>query len=145
MNPWPRQYTVRKVHLGRIAKGADLLLSLNDVCREREIRSGVVSLLGAVSCAVLMYYRQETKRYETLPDITEGREIIAGTGNVSMKDGAPFTHLHLLLADEQGGTAAGHLAEGTIVFACEYAIMELDGPALERAHDGDTGLYLWRE
>ncbi|MBI4828587.1 MAG: DNA-binding protein [Nitrospinae bacterium] len=144
MNPWPRQYDVRKVHMGRASEGADLLNMLNEVCREREIRAGAVSLVGAVSCAVLMYYRQETKRYETLPEITQGMEIIAGTGNVSLKDGAPFVHLHLLLADEQGQTVAGHLAEGTIVFACEYTITELDGPALERAHDGDTGLYLWR-
>ena len=38
----------------------------------------------------------------------------------------------------------GHLAPGTEVFACEFAIHAFDGPQLDRQTDSVTQLSLWQ-
>ena len=39
----------------------------------------------------------------------------------------------------------GHLAQGTIIFACEIIIHAFEGPELTISYDDITGLPLWRE
>jgi predicted DNA-binding protein with PD1-like motif len=71
-------------------------------------------------------------------------EIVSLYGNVSLKDGRPFAHLHVVLPDEQGNGKGGHLvAGGAPVFACEVTIEEYSGPELVRNFDEQTGLFLW--
>ncbi|MBW1828134.1 MAG: DNA-binding protein, partial [Deltaproteobacteria bacterium] len=45
--------------------------------------------------------------------------------------------------DSTGKAFGGHLASGTIVFACEFILEALDGPAFTRGLDEVTGLPLW--
>lgn len=47
------------------------------------------------------------------------------------------------LAHGAGTTFGGHLAPGTLVFACECVIQVLEGPQLVRRWDEQTGLPLW--
>jgi predicted DNA-binding protein with PD1-like motif len=70
-------------------------------------------------------------------------EITSLTGNVSIKDGKPLVHVHVTLADKKGNAFGGHLAEGTIVFACEVCIQVFQGEPLKRGFDKTTGLPLW--
>ena len=43
-----------------------------------------------------------------------------------------------------GKAFGGHLAPGTIVFACEFIIQEMEGAPYVRDYDEETGLQLWR-
>ena len=55
-----------------------------------------------------------------------------------------MVHAHVTLADKEGRAYGGHLAEGTLIFACEYAVNEyLAEQALARQNDAATGLMLW--
>ena len=74
--------------------------------------------------------------------IDSPHELASCAGNISLKDGEPFVHVHVVLADEAGNTKAGHLLEG-IVFAAEVHLRQLEGPKLERKYDEVTGLSLW--
>jgi len=47
------------------------------------------------------------------------------------------------LADKRGNAYGGHLAPGTVVFACEFILEIFDGPVLQRGFDETTGLFLW--
>ncbi len=69
--------------------------------------------------------------------------MISCTGNVTLKQGAPFVHAHALFGDRSGGAFGGHLMSPSIVFAAEIHILELSGQPPERIHDPATGLYLW--
>ena len=71
-------------------------------------------------------------------------EILSCTGNISIKEGRPFVHAHIMLADIHGATIGGHLFSDTVVFAGEIEIVELVGTPLERRHDEVTGLMLWQ-
>ena len=55
-----------------------------------------------------------------------------------------MVHAHVTLSDEQGNAFGGHLAPGTVIFACEFVIQELAGDALTRGFDEQTGLPLWQ-
>ncbi len=71
-----------------------------------------------------------------------GKEITKLVGNVSLKEGRPMVHAHVTLADE-GKAFGGHLAPGTVVFACEFIIQVFEGVSLTRSLDAETGLQLW--
>ncbi len=128
--------------IGKLSYGSDLLEELTEICRQRDIRLGWFQGLGAVQKACLSYYDQQMHEYQPL-EIDRSLEITHLVGNVSLKDGVPFVHAHVTLADRAGHAYGGHLAPGTIVFACELTLEVLDGPVLERAFDQTTGLFLW--
>ncbi len=129
--------------LGRLDKGADLLKALEEFCRQENIKLGEVRALGAVSRARVGFYNQAERKYYFL-DFDQPLEILALVGNISLKDGKPMVHAHVSLADAKGNAVGGHLAEGTPVFACEFAIHEYTADQeLSRQPDAATGLLLW--
>lgn len=137
-----REYSAGRRFLCRLPHGGDLSETLETFCARNDIRSAVFSLIGAVSIAVLGTYDQSQQVYATFT--AEGDlEILSCTGNVSVKDGQPFVHAHVILAGEGGKTIGGHLFPGTLIFAGEAHILELAGPPPVREHDPVTGLMLW--
>ena len=128
--------------MGRLGFGCDLLEELNRVASERGIKLGRIEAFGAVQKARIGYYDQNARVYEFV-EIDKAMEIVQLIGNISLKDGEPFVHAHITLADESGKTFGGHLAPGTILFACEFIIEALEGPDFNRRFDGETGLPLW--
>jgi len=132
----------RELFMGKLSYGCDLLEEITSVCQKENIQLGRIEALGAVKRAHLGFYDQQKREYRflTLPQPLEITKLI---GNVSLKDGNPFVHAHVTLADETGKTFGGHLAPGTVVFACEFIIESFDGPVFERGFDEETGLPLW--
>jgi predicted DNA-binding protein with PD1-like motif len=139
----PTAITPGRKFMGRLTKGDDLLAALNAVCRAQSITLGEVQAIGAVSRARFGYYDQRERKYEFL-ELNESLEILSLVGNISLKDGEPMVHAHVTLADEQGRAFGGHLAEGTQVFACEFALQEyMSFRTFHRNLDDATGLFLW--
>ncbi len=130
--------------MGRLPHGSDLLDSLNQLCADTKVTLGRIEAIGAVQEARLQYYDQSKKQYQELR-VKRPLEIVSLIGNVSLKENQPMVHAHICLADDEGNAFGGHLAPGTIVFACEFTLTRLDGPALEREQDTQTGLPLWKE
>jgi len=133
----------KNTFIGRLRHGADLMDELTGICREKDIQLGRLEALGAVQKARIGFYDQERHEYK-YSTIDQPLEITNLTGNISIKDGSPFVHAHITLADSTGRAYGGHLAQGTIVFACECVIEILEGPAFERVPDRETGLSLWK-
>ncbi len=129
--------------VARLDYHADLLAEMTELCQRENIRLGRISGIGALTHAKLGFYHQENRQYQTLA-IDHPVEILSLLGNVSIKDGLPFVHAHLVLGNERGQAFGGHLMAGTIVFAAEVQIEELAGPEFTRRHDDQTGLTLWQ-
>ncbi len=129
--------------MGRLPKGCDLLAELTRICQDNRITLGEVRAIGAVERAKIGYYDMQSREYQWL-ELDQELEILSLVGNVSLKDGEVFVHAHITLGDDKGRAFGGHLAEGTKVFACEYAIQEYKSSTrLQRLWDEPTGLYLW--
>ncbi len=134
----------KRTFIGQLPLGADLYESISKICVEEDIKVGKVTALGAVSQATIAYYDQKRKKYKPVK-FKKHLEILNCTGNVSLKDGKPVIHMHATFADNRGKAYGGHLTPGTIVFACEVIIDELEGALLVRKPDKKTGLNLWQE
>ncbi len=130
--------------IGKLKYEEDILEGLLRVAKENEIKEGAVFLIGAVKEAVIGYYNQEEKKYSHI-NLPYPMEIVSGIGNISLKDGDVFVHIHISLSDDKGDVKGGHLMVGTRVFACEYIILPSAGLNLKRAYDNKTGLFLFKD
>lgn len=137
-----REYRLGRRFLGRLPYGADLIQSVEDFCKENLIQTATFSVIGAVSSITLGSYDQQQLVYVTFKE-EKPFEIVTCAGNVSIKDGNPIVHAHIVLGDEQGKTIGGHLFSESLVFAGEMDLQEFIGEPLERSYDEKTGLFLW--
>jgi predicted DNA-binding protein with PD1-like motif len=131
-----------KAAFARIPRGSDLLRSLNELAAELGFEAATLQVVGAVETFHVAYYDQATHTYTPHPS-DESHEVAGGVGNVSLKDGQPFVHIHLTGSDADGTIRNGHLIEGTRVFMIEAYLRKLDGPAPVREMDEDIGLPIW--
>jgi predicted DNA-binding protein with PD1-like motif len=138
----PHQTKLKRTFIGHLPPDADLYESLTRIVQEEDIKLGRVLAIGATTHAVIAFYDHAQKKYLNL-EFPGSMEILTCNGNVSLRDGKPFVHIHILLGDRQGKAFGGHVMPGTKVFACEVFIDEFEGEELHRSYDDETGLYLW--
>ncbi len=132
-----------RVAVARFTEGSDLLLGVNELAARAGFNAAAVQFIGAARKAVIQVFDQAKNEYVTI-NLQGPLEIASGTGNVSLKDGKPFAHIHVVAAGLDGKCFGGHVAIGTEVFLTEVTLTELlmDEP-LERKLDEKTGLSLW--
>ena len=123
-----------KCHCVRLRRGDDLMLSIKEICKEKNISAGVV--LSAVGC--ISEGRVRDASGVTIRDITQHCEIVSLNGTVSVKR----CHLHIALSKEDLSTVGGHLVEGCIInTTCELVIGILDGWEIDKEFDEETGYH----
>lgn len=127
----------------RLAYGDLLLESIQEICRQRRIRDGVI-LTGfgsltdiAVSGAVGASFPPRKFYQRTRP---RGVEILAMSGVIANY----HVHCHLVLSD-RNQAFGGHLERGCRVLSlAEIALMRVTGIKLARLVDTTTGQKLLR-
>ena len=121
-----------KCHCVRLRRGDDLMLSIKEICKAKNIAAGVV--LSAVGCISEGSVRDASG--VTIRNITEHCEIVSLNGTVS----AQRCHLHISLSKEDLSTIGGHLCPGCIInTTCELVIAELPGVRIDVEADPETG------
>ena len=119
-------------HCVRLKRGADLMESIRSVCREKNIRAGVI--LSGVGCISSGKLRDASG--VNIREIDEHCEIVSLNGTAS----AVRCHIHIALSKEDLTTIGGHLCPGCIVnTTCELVIGELPGVAFDVEADAQTG------
>src|SRR5438552_19026901 len=98
----------------RLEHGTDMLEGLNEAAAELDLDAGTAQAIGAVSELVIGYFDQARREYRT-NSFPSAFEIGSGIGNVSLKDGKPFVHLHVVATGPDGASLGGHLMPGTKV------------------------------
>ena len=114
-----KEFSVKKVLVGTLVKGEDLLLSLQKLVDEQNIKAGKIEVIGAVSEANVGFFNYKTKEYE-YSKYRRTLNIISCTGSVNHTDGKAKVHLHISLSDHDGGMYGGHLTEGSIILSSEF-------------------------
>ena len=121
-----------KCHCVRLRRGDDLMLSIKELCQEKNISAGVV--LSAVGC--ISKGRVRDASGVTIREIADHCEIVSLDGTVS----AQRCHLHIALSKEDLSTIGGHLCPGCIInTTCELVIAELPGLRFGVEEDAETG------
>jgi len=124
-----------------LERGEDLLDGLNRAVAELGIQAATLQVIGALEAATVGYFDPEKGDYRKIP--TGHVEIASGLGNVSLRDGEPFVHLHLVLSGPDGSAVGGHAMEGCRAFVVEAYLRKLDGPAPERRQVPGISLKVW--
>lgn len=132
----------------RLGPGDDVIKSLAEIVRQKNIKSGVVlSGAGVLSQVTLRNVRlfpeefpvQDRNRIYTPKK--EPLEVLSLSGNISRRDGEVHIHCHITVSSglEDGRAYGGHLIEGCIVLAyCEIIIAEITGMEIKRRTDPET-------
>lgn len=136
------QASIGPAHILKPDYGSDLLKELQKYVLANNITLAWLSGVGAVSRATVRYYDQVNQAWTDL-QFDQRMEVAGLWGNVSLLNGEPIVHVHIVLADQEGHCYGGHLADGTEVFNLEILLTTLSAPPVVRKMDPQTGLTLW--
>jgi len=120
--------------------GEELRDKLEKFCIENNIKTAWINALGSSEELELAYYNISNKEYET-KIFNERLEIVSVVGNIALKDGKPFTHIHGTFSRPSMEVIGGHINKCVISATCEVAIWPSE-EIMERKYDEFTGLNL---
>lgn len=135
------QTEAKRVIFARMEPGEDVLETIETVAAEYGIRSGQVSLIGAISLATLGYFHIETNEYRDFT-VDEDVEVVSCIGNISTLNGKAMVHAHMIVANETGKCFGGHLMSGCRVSVTIELVIIETAEELTRTRDEGTGLNL---
>ena len=124
-----------------LERGEDLLDGLGRAVDELGVETAWIEVIGGLDEAVVGYYDRRSKQYR--PITATHVEIGSGLGNVSVRGGKSFIHLHLVVSGADGSALGGHALEGCITFIVEATIRPFSGEAPVRREQPDIGLSVW--
>ncbi len=131
----------QKVHLIRLERGEDLLQSILEYVKSKNIMAGYLSGIGALGKGKIGYF--DIKELKYLHISFKEVELLACTGNIARNKDTlePVAHIHIVLGDKEGKCIGGHLVEGIVSVTTEIYLVETK-PGVFRTKDEETGLYL---
>ena len=120
----------------------EILEALADFCRMKSITAGEVTGIGAICEATFRFLDPATKQYVD-KTFEEQMEITNLTGNISVKDDAPYLHVHLSCSRRDYTCVGGHLLKARVNGACELFVTDFSLTHAGRKFDPETGLNLY--
>ncbi|MEA3397105.1 MAG: DUF296 domain-containing protein [Chloroflexota bacterium] len=134
-------FKTHEVQSFRLSPGTELVAGLTAHCEQYDIHQALILGLGAVREPEIGSYSFEKGAYQRL-QLAGDWELLTLNANVSLKEGRPFIHPHVILGNSAGEVRGGHLFSAEVLVA-EIFIHVLEGEPLERVLDAETGLSLW--
>jgi len=125
----------------RLEKGENILDYLYKIIKMYDIKSGWISGIGAIENVQIGTYDLSNKKYNKI-DMAGVYELTSLSGNISIKEGEPFLHIHINISDHDGRAYGGHLFSAEINATGEFMIQILN-IEISRGYDDDIGLHLW--
>jgi uncharacterized protein len=107
---------------------------------ERHIGFATMTGLGAVKTATISYWNSGTETYEQ-HELDEQMEVVSLIGNASIKEYAPFTHIHVALGRRDLSIIGGHLNDLVVHPNLEVWVRP-EADSVQRILDESCGLYL---
>ncbi len=124
----------------RIESGEELNATLKAFLVKNSITFAQMTGLGAVRSATVSYWNSTTQQYET-HERNEQMEVISLIGNVSMREGEPFAHIHLGLGRHDLSMIGGHFNAAVAHPMLEIWLTPVDA-TVKRTLDESCGLFL---
>ena len=125
----------------KLVKGEEIVTSLYEVINKHSIVSGWINGIGAICKVELGFYNLRDKTYNK-KKLDSEYELTSLMGNVSIKEGNSFLHLHVNISDESFNAYGGHLFSSEILVGGEFIIRETKSN-IQREFDDNIGLFLW--
>jgi len=120
-------------------RGEDLFSSLENLATQENWQTAYLSGIGAVEDVELGLYNPKTKAYDR-KNFPQVAELLSLDGNLTLKDGKPFFHLHAVLSGQDYRCYGGHLFSAKIAAVCEINLQLVHGK-VTRNHNANIGLF----
>ena len=104
------------------------------IAKKERVVTARVEAIGGVEELRLAYFNRHAKRYEE-HDFKEFLEVTGILGNVTLKDGKPFLHIHGTFGRSDLSTLAGHVMTAKVFPLLEVVITPTRNRALRRFDD----------
>jgi predicted DNA-binding protein with PD1-like motif len=132
-----------EVYALRVNRGEEVMDCLQRLAEEQKISAGKIEGLGAAEEMTAGLYDVQAREF-VCREWKEPLEITSLTGNITVKDGKPYLHVHVTAADREQRAAGGHLKRLVIGGTAEIFVTRLDGTIGRRVDDiGNTGLNIF--
>jgi predicted DNA-binding protein with PD1-like motif len=118
--------------------GAKIPDDILSIAKKEKIATARVEAIGGVEQLTLAYFNHESKKYEE-HDFKEFLEVTGIMGNITLKEGKPFLHIHGTFGRRDLSTVAGHVMAAKVFPLLEVVVTPTKNRALRR-FDDDLGL-----
>nr|WP_300090301.1 PPC domain-containing DNA-binding protein [Sedimentibacter sp.] len=148
-----KEANIKRVIVGRIPRGEDLLTGIREICEEYGIKNGYITgLLGSLDTGRFIYAipNEEGKIgfvYSDSVDVEGPLELLAGQGIIGTEDNGNLSiHLHMLVSDKYMRVFGGHFVDGVnrVAATAEIVIHEIENAEYKREFDNQTGFKLFK-
>ena len=123
----------------RLDRGEEIVSTLTAWAEAKAVLGGYLFGIGSVGEAELGRFRRETSSYERRT-FTGEYEILSLIGNLSLLDGKPFLHCHMIIAGPDFLPHGGHLFRGVVSVTCEVHV-ETSEISIIRESRPDLGFH----
>jgi hypothetical protein len=123
-----------------LQSGEDAMEVLSSFATAKQLRAARLTAVGAFSQAEVGFFDFSIKDYLRI-DIDEQTEVLSLIGDISVFDGKPKVHAHVVLGKRDGTAHGGHLLKGLVHPTLE--IMLTESPSwMKRKMDRESGIPL---
>lgn len=147
-----KESNIKRVVVGRIPRGVDLITGIKEICNEYGIKHGYIPMIiGSLDTGRFIYATSEqgTKigfKYSDPVDLEGPLELLSAQAIIGVEDSGELSiHLHMLVSDKYMRVFGGHTVEGgnMVAATAEIIIHEIDDAKYIRSFDEGTGFNLF--
>ena len=124
-----------------LAKGDNINKTFESFAEVKGVGCAWLNGIGALENPEIGYYSLEDKAYHRKTFKGE-YELTSLIGNITLKEGKPFSHTHITFSDTEFRVFGGHLFNANITAAGEF-IMQFGSDEINREMNAEIGLPLW--
>ena len=121
-----------------LSKGAKIPDRILEIAKSEKVRTASVEAIGGVSDLNLAYFNHLEKKYEE-HRYSEFLEVTLLAGNLTLKEGKPFLHVHGTFGRKDVSVIGGHVLSATVFPILELVVTPTTNTAL-RKFDDESGL-----
>ena len=124
-----------------LAKGDNINKMFESFAEIKGVGCAWLNGIGALENPEIGYYSLADKSYRQKTFKGE-YELTSLIGNITLKEGKPFSHTHITFSDTEFRVFGGHLFNANITAAGEF-IMQFGSDEINREMNAGIGLPLW--
>lgn len=120
--------------------GDEAVEALKNFTRENGLKTAHFTAIGAFKSTTIAFFDWQTKKYQNI-SIDEQVEVLSMIGDITLDQGSPKLHVHVVLGKADGTAHGGHLVKAMVRPTLEIIINE-SPDFLRRKFDVESGLAL---
>jgi uncharacterized protein len=123
-----------------LATEDEVMSSLSAFASEHRLTATQFTAIGALSRVIVAFFDWSTRQYRNIP-IDEQVEVLSLLGDITLDQGKPKVHAHIVLGKADASAHGGHLVEAIVRPTMEIILTETP-KHLRRRFDAESGLSL---